>query len=53
MRTTALALCFPAGEYACPVWSRSKHVKHVNTALNNTCRAVTGCLQPTQINKIY
>jgi len=21
--------------------------------LNSTCRAITGCLQPTQINKIY
>jgi len=52
MQTTKLALYFSAGEYACPVCSRPKHVKHVNTALNNTCRAVTGCLQPTQINKI-
>lgn len=23
-----------AGEYVCPVWSRLKHVKHVDVALN-------------------
>jgi len=27
LRTATLALCFSAGEYACPVWSRSAHAK--------------------------
>lgn len=53
MRTTTLSLCISAGEYACPVWGRLKLVKHVNSVLNNTYRGITGCLQSTQINKIY
>lgn len=50
MRTTGLALCFSAGEDACPVWSRSKHVKHVDIALNDTCQAIMWCL-PTNTDK--
>jgi len=53
IRTTGLALCFSAGEYASPVWNQSKHTKHVNTALNETCRIITGCLKPTPLKYIY
>jgi len=53
IRTTGLALCFSAGEYACPVWNQSKHTKHVDTALNETCRIITGCLKPTPLKYIY
>lgn len=53
MSTTRLAFYFSAGEYACPVWSRSKHVKHVHVALNDNGRAVRSCLRSTPINKIY
>jgi len=49
LRTTALALCYSAGEYACPVWSRSCHAKKVDVALNETCRLITGCLKPIPI----
>jgi len=37
MRTTGIALCLSTGEYACPVWSQSKHVKNVSVVLNDTC----------------
>jgi hypothetical protein len=53
IRTTGLALCSSAGEYACPVWNQSKHTKHVDTALNETCRVITGCLKPTPLKYIY
>ncbi|KAL4098793.1 hypothetical protein QTP88_023329 [Uroleucon formosanum] len=53
IRTTGLALCFSAGEYACPVWNQSKHTKHVDTALNETCRVITGCLKPTPLKYLY
>jgi len=49
LRTTALTLCYSAGEYACPVWSRSCNAKKVDVALNETCRLITGCLKPTPI----
>uniref|UniRef100_A0A2S2Q8Z5 RNA-directed DNA polymerase from mobile element jockey n=1 Tax=Sipha flava TaxID=143950 RepID=A0A2S2Q8Z5_9HEMI len=53
MRTTGIALCFSTREYACPVWSQSKHAKNVSVALNDTCRIITGCLRPTPTHKLY
>jgi len=53
IRTTGLAFCFSADEYASPVWSQSKHSKHVDTALNETCRIITRCLKPTPFKYIY
>lgn len=53
MRTTGLALCFSAGEYACPVWARSAHTREVDAELNDTCRIVTGCLKPTPVGMLF
>ena len=53
LKSTALALCYSAAEYACPVWERSKHAKKVNTALNACCRQITGCLRPTPTDNLY
>ena len=53
LRTSALALCYSAAEYACPVWERSPHAKRVNTALNTTCRLITGCLKPTPPDSLF
>ena len=53
LRTTALALCFSTAEYACPVWERSAHAGKIDSALNDTCRRITGCLKPTPLNKVY
>lgn len=53
LRTTALALCHSAAEYACPVWMSSTHAKKVDVAVNETCRIITGCLKPTNTNKLY
>jgi len=53
IRTTGLALCFSADKYASPVWNQSKHSKHVDTALNETYRIITGCLKPTPLKYIY
>ena len=38
--------------YACPVWERSTHAKKLNATLNETCRMITGCLKPTNINSL-
>ena len=53
LRTTAVALCFSAAEYACPAWERSPHAKKIDPALNASCRAITGCLRPTNTNSLY
>ncbi|CAG9109778.1 unnamed protein product [Plutella xylostella] len=53
LRTSGLALAFSVGEYACPVWGRSAHAKLVDTALNETCRIITGCLKPTPVQMLY
>lgn len=50
--TTAKALCYSSAEYACPVWNRSAHAKKVDTALNETCRIITGCMKPTPLEKL-
>ena len=52
LRSSALALCYSAAEYACPVWERSTHAKKLNATLNETCRMITGCLKPTNINSL-
>ena len=53
IRTTALALCYSVAEYAVPVWTRSSHAQKLNTELNTACRAVTGCLKPTNVEDLY
>ena len=53
LRTTALALCFSTAEYACPVLERSAHAGKIDSALNDTCRRITGFLKPTPLNKVY
>ena len=50
LRSSALALCYSAAEYACPVWERSTHAKKLDARLNETCRMITGCLKPTNTN---
>ena len=53
MRTTALVLCYSVAEYAAPVWARSSHAQRLNPELNSACRAVTGCLKPTNVEDLY
>ena len=53
IKTTALALCYSTAEYACPVWERSEHAQKVDTVLNDACRAITGWLQPTNVENLY
>jgi len=53
LRTSALALCYSAAEYASPVWSRSSHTKYIDPAQNDSCRIITGCLKPTNANSLY
>ena len=53
IKTTALALCYSTAEYACPVWESSAHAHKVDPVLNNACRAITGCLQPTNVENLY
>ena len=43
IRTTALALCYSVAEYA----------QKLNPELNSACRAVTGCLKPTNVEGLY
>ena len=52
LRSSALALCYSAAEYACPVWELSIHAKKLDVTLNETCRMITGCLKPTNTNSL-
>ena len=52
LRSSALALCYSAAEYACPVWERSTHAKKLDATLNETSRMITGCLKPTNTNSL-
>ena len=53
IRTTALALCYSTAEYAAPVWERSAYAHLLNPELNQICRAITGCLKPTNGENLY
>ena len=48
-----MALSFSTAEYACSSWSRSRHTKLVDTALNDTCRIITGCVKTTPVPCLY
>ena len=50
IRTTALALCYST---AAPVWERSAYAHLLNPELNQACRAITGCLKPTNVENLY
>ena len=34
-------------------WEISTHAKTIDPALNDSCRAVTGCLKPTNVDSLY
>ena len=53
IRTTALALSYSTAEYAVPVWARSAYPKNLDAELNQACRSVTGCLEPTNVEDLY
>lgn len=53
LRTSALALCMSAAEYASPVWSASSHTKQIDIAINETIRILSGCMKPTPVDKLY
>ena len=53
IRTTALALSYSVVEYAAPVWARSAHAYKLDSELNIACRAITGCLKPTNVEELY
>ena len=50
---TALALCYSVDEYVAPVWVRSHHAHVLDSELNTACRAITGCLKPTNVVDLY
>ena len=50
LRTSGLALCYSAAEYAAPVWSRSSHTHQIDTKLRDTMRTISGCLKSTPNN---
>ena len=53
LRTTALALCYSVAECAAPVWASSSHAQKLNPELKSACRAITGCLKPTNVEYLY
>ena len=53
LRPSCLALCYPAAEYACPVWARSTHAHKLNPALHDCCRIISGCLTPTNLDSVH
>ena len=53
IKITALAPSYSTAEYACPVCERSTHVCKLDSAPNEACRSITGCLRPTAVENVY
>ena len=53
LRSSCLALCYSAAEYACPVWERSTHASKLNAALHDCCRIISGCLKPANVDSVH
>ena len=46
-------MLYSTAEYAAPVWERSAYAHLLNQEMNHTCRAITGCLKPTNVENFY
>ena len=44
---------YSVAEYAAPVWARYHHAHILDAELNTACRAITGCMKPTNIEDMY
>ena len=53
LRSSGLALCYSAAEYACAIWARSTHANKLNSTLHDCCYIITGCLKPTNIDSLH
>ena len=53
LRPSCLALCYSAAEYTCLIWVRSMHARNLNPALHDCCRIISGCLKPTNLDRIH
>ena len=53
IRTAALVLSYSVAKYAAPVWARLAHAYKLDSELNSACRAMTGCLRPTNVDLDY
>ena len=53
LRTSCLALCNSAAEYACRVWERSRHANKLNSALHECCRSTTGYINLSNVTSIH
>ena len=47
------AVCHSVAEYAVPVGARSHHAHVLDSEINTACRAITGCLRPTNVEDVY
>ena len=52
IRTTAFALSYSVAEYAAPLCARSAHAYKLDSNLNSSCREITGCLKPTNVEEL-
>ena len=53
IHTAALVLSYSAAEYTCPVRECSKHVRKLDSTLNECCRVIRGCLKPTRTDHLH
>ena len=53
LRSSCLAFCYSAAEYACSEWTRSTHSRKLNPALHECCRIISGCLKPTNLDSVH
>ena len=49
LRSSALALCYSAAEYCCPVWQRSTHISLVDAQLHSSMRLISGTVWSTPL----
>ena len=52
LRTFVLSLVYAPAEYCAPAWNRSRHASLLDVSLNCTLRIITGCLQPTPVERL-
>ena len=48
----SFSLCYSTADYAAPVWEMSAYAHLLNPELDQACRAITGCLKPTNVENL-
>ena len=52
LQTSVLALSYSSAEYCCPIWSESRHIQKIDSALNEGMPLISGAIRSTPTEQL-